>query len=336
MIKFNKKRFLACLLILSSTYSSVSIYANINDQYENRFNKKYVFVGLTLAALPVLWYLLVYNYKSKFKSNQLFAKINGKKMEINCKIPNTPTEKPTLVIVHAFGYAHADEKNNIYDSDFSKDYDILTNMLVEKGFKTVVISRLGYGKSDDSNSPRTNKNIAKEMSDSLRQLNINPPYILMGHSMGNLFCLEWVESHTNDILAYIGLDGTNPYYFESTKTCPELLKNDEKPEFLTDGIYGEWSYQSQNMCNLHKFKFPEKMSVRMFLSAGLLNNISDEEQGIKGWNSEKLKKANEKLFSNNSNQKIICLEDGDHFLYRSEKHAKMIVKEVEDISKISS
>lgn len=297
--KFNKKCFVSFLTLLSTTCLSINGSEKINDQKVE-------------------------------SNNQLFAKVNDKKMEINFKIPTTSTNKPTAVIVHAYGYADVNEENKIYNSNYSEDYGMLTNMLVEKGFKTAVISRLGYGKSDDSESPRTNENIAKEMSSALKQANINPPYILIGHSMGNLFCLEWIKSNEKDILGYVGLDGTNPYYFRSTPLCPELLEDENRPKFLTDGIYGEWSYQNQNMWNLHGFKFPEKMPVRMFLSKQLQDRSNEI---LDGWTSDTLKKVNEDLFSNTNNQKIICLEDegGGHFIYRSKPHAEMIVNEIENL-----
>ena len=309
--KFNKKCFIAFLTLWNTTCLSINASEKISDQ--------------------------------KIKSNnQLFETINNKKMEINFKAPENTTKKPTVVIVHAFGCVSADAENKIYNTNYSKDYDMLTNMLVEKGFKTAVISRLGYGKSDDSDSPRTNENIVKEMRAALKENNIEPPYILVGHSMGNLFCLEWIKSNEKDISVYVGLDGMNPhyYYLPTMDNCPSLpdpknfcpsLMDLKNKNLISNSMYKECLYQNQNMWSLGKFKFPEKMPVRMFLSAGLLNNIGDKEQGIEGWDGKMLQDKNKELFSNSSNQKIICLEDGDHFLYRSGEHAKMIVSEIENI-----
>lgn len=276
--------------------------------------------------------------KSIINQNMESTEINDKKIELNIKSPLKQTDKPKIVIVHAFGCVSVDEKKQIYNTNYFKDYDMLTNMLVEKGFKTVVINRLGYGKSDDSESPRTNENIVKEMYDALKKSNIDPPYILIGHSMGNLFCLEWIKSHAEDIYAYIGLDGTNPYYLPPTEKCPEVL--DPKTfcpglmqlhdkNLISDGMYGECLYQKQNEWNLQEFKFPEKMPVRMFLSKQLQNSSSELS---KEWNnSQQLIDANKKLFSDENNHKIKCLDDGEHFLYRSEQHVSMIVDEIENI-----
>ena len=325
--RFNKKCFVACLTALNTACLSCFTYdvknENISQKLSGEFDKKYLRAGIPLLGVAGIAYLLLSSNRNKVELN---IKGNGDK---------------TVVIVHAFGCVSVDEQKQIYNTNYSEDYDLLTNMLVKKGFRTVVINRLGYGESDDVKSPRTNENIVKEMSAALKEHNINPPYILMGHSMGNLFCLKWIASHASDISAYIGLDGMSPYYYyrPTMKKCPDLpdpktscpaLMELRNKKLISNGMYQESLYQNQNMYDLHDFKFPNQMPVTMFLSKQLQSRFNEIAEDWK--NSDQLVEANEKLFSDNNNQKVKCLDDGDHFLYRSKKHTETIVNEIERIS----
>lgn len=52
-------------------------------------------------------------------------------------------------------------------------------------FATVVsYDRAGYAWSEEANTPRTGENIVRELHTALKNADIRPPYILVGHSLG--------------------------------------------------------------------------------------------------------------------------------------------------------
>src|SRR5689334_9247050 len=50
-----------------------------------------------------------------------------------------------------------------------------------------VYNRAGYGRSSRSGSPRTGAQIVEELRADLKSLNVRPPYVLVGHSIGGTY-----------------------------------------------------------------------------------------------------------------------------------------------------
>ena len=70
--------------------------------------------------------------------------------------------------------------------------------------RSVIYDRAGYGESSYPSSPRTGKSITFELKMILENLNIKPPYILVGHSSGGIymqtFAIEYPELVSGMIL----------------------------------------------------------------------------------------------------------------------------------------
>ncbi|MDH5591351.1 MAG: alpha/beta hydrolase, partial [Gammaproteobacteria bacterium] len=72
--------------------------------------------------------------------------------------------------------------------------------------RTCVYDRPGYGWSDIGPKPRNSKRIAYELNLLLKQAQITPPYILVGHSFGGFNIRLFAESHPNKIAGLILVD----------------------------------------------------------------------------------------------------------------------------------
>ncbi|WBW95132.1 alpha/beta hydrolase [Oceanirhabdus sp. W0125-5] len=77
-------------------------------------------------------------------------------------------------------------------------------------YQVVTLEYAGYGLSDDSKKDRTNKNIVEEIRGTLSQLKIEPPYILMPHSISGMYCLKYMSTYPEEVEAMIGIDSTVP------------------------------------------------------------------------------------------------------------------------------
>lgn len=77
-------------------------------------------------------------------------------------------------------------------------------------YQVVTLEYAGYGLSEDSDEPRTSQTFTKEIRDTLRQLNIKPPYILMPHSISGIYCLQYMKSYPKEVEAMIGIDASVP------------------------------------------------------------------------------------------------------------------------------
>jgi len=85
-------------------------------------------------------------------------------------------------------------------------YKSLTEPLSES-FKVITVEPFGYGLSDVTEKERTNENIITELHTCLQKIGINQFY-LMGHSIGGLYSLAYVNKYSDEVLGFIGLDNS--------------------------------------------------------------------------------------------------------------------------------
>jgi pimeloyl-ACP methyl ester carboxylesterase len=90
-------------------------------------------------------------------------------------------------------------------------------------YYAVVLERPGYGWSEATERERTVQNIAEEDRSALRQAGIDPPYILVAHSMGGLEAAMFTANYENDVQGVVLLDCTSPEIMLSYKNSVPLL-----------------------------------------------------------------------------------------------------------------
>ena len=77
-------------------------------------------------------------------------------------------------------------------------------------YYSVVIERPGYGWSESTERERTLNNIVEEDHQALSQAGIQPPYILMAHSIGGLEANLFAADYPDEVQGVVLLDCTSP------------------------------------------------------------------------------------------------------------------------------
>jgi len=72
----------------------------------------------------------------------------------------------------------------------------------------VFVDRAGYGLSGDTGREMTLERIVEDYRSALKNAGIEPPYILMAHSIGGVYATWWVSRYPGEIEAVVFLDGT--------------------------------------------------------------------------------------------------------------------------------
>jgi len=94
--------------------------------------------------------------------------------------------------------------------------------------------RAGLGYSDSSPRPRTSKVIAQELRTLLHNAAIEPPYILVGHSMGGYDVRLYASLYPHEVAGMVLVDSSHPA--QQTRLPPALLDRDaswvRQQEFL--------------------------------------------------------------------------------------------------------
>lgn len=78
-------------------------------------------------------------------------------------------------------------------------------------YNVVVVEYFGYGYSMSMwKHPRTNENIAHEIKTTLEVAEIPGPYVLMPHSLSNVYAMHFQQKYPELVQAIVSLDGTFP------------------------------------------------------------------------------------------------------------------------------
>ena len=92
---------------------------------------------------------------------------------------------------------------------------------VSKFARVCSYDRAGMGYSDSSPKPRDSTVFAQELHDLLHRAGINPPYILVGHSMAAFDIRLYQSLYQSDVAGLVFVDGSHP---DQWKRLPPALQ----------------------------------------------------------------------------------------------------------------
>ena len=69
--------------------------------------------------------------------------------------------------------------------------------------------RAGYGWGDPDPSPRTSSEIARDLHTLLQKAGVQPPYVLVGHSIGGLYMQLYAATYPSDVSGMVLLDSSH-------------------------------------------------------------------------------------------------------------------------------
>jgi len=98
---------------------------------------------------------------------------------------------------------------------------------ISKNTTAFAYNRPGYGKSDSVSTPRDGIHIVDELRSLLKSKNLNPPYVLVGHSLGGLYMQLFARRYPDEVSALVLVDSTHPKQLKgagSSENWPTWLR----------------------------------------------------------------------------------------------------------------
>ncbi len=100
---------------------------------------------------------------------------------------------------------------------------------IQKSFAGIVYDRNGIGESEIDTSIKTDSDVIKRLQDLLIALNIKPPYLLAGHSIGGPFIRLYSSMYPDDVCGLFFIDPTDfMLTAEDPKSVAEALLDSYK------------------------------------------------------------------------------------------------------------
>lgn len=88
--------------------------------------------------------------------------------------------------------------------------------------QVMAYDRAGQGWSEPSLYPRTPENLASELKSLLKKLDLQPPYVLVGHSFGGLLTRIYAGLHPDEVAGMVLVDAT---HVDEYQLFPDVDKN---------------------------------------------------------------------------------------------------------------
>jgi len=82
-------------------------------------------------------------------------------------------------------------------------------------------SRPGYGMSETAATARTGRVVIEELRSTLRARGLEPPYVLVGHSLGGLYMQLYARRHPEEVSGLVLVDSTHPTQFVGMEALPQ-------------------------------------------------------------------------------------------------------------------
>ncbi|MEQ8673742.1 MAG: alpha/beta hydrolase [Aggregatilineales bacterium] len=124
--------------------------------------------------------------------------VNG--IDLHFYVTGEATDQPTIILEGGNG-------------GFSAQWVRVQEALSEDT-RVVSYDRAGLGWSDTDSEPRDIFRNAEQLRAGLQALDIQPPYILVGHSLGGLFIRGYFEQYPDEVVGLVFVDASHPEQIE--------------------------------------------------------------------------------------------------------------------------
>jgi len=245
--------------------------------------------------------------------------------EYQIHINETGKGKPAVIIEAGLGSG--------YDA-----YDTLQTA-ISAHTKVVSYDRPGLGESGESPSPRTLPNYVNELRLLLEKEDIEPPYILVGHSLGGLIIRYYAHKYPGEVAGLVLIDCIPEGWFSylmSTHSKEEIegLNKVIDPDLnnSTGVTQDEWR-EFQNNCELIKgVQLSKNIPVRVITAVQY-----GEAQKALGYHPEDMQvwaQMQANSMSNSTDAKQIITEKSGHSVQETEP--ELIIDAIIELIKINN
>lgn len=187
----------------------------------------------------------------------------------------------------------------------------------EEHAQVFAYNRAGFRGSDSKNKQRNAQTITLELRDLLKEKNISPPYILVGHSLGGLYMRVFANTFPGDVAAVIQIDSTPPDFI---KNCKDPEGNFyENPTgipwwaflILPDAVAGESKELCQSLALASNTESFPKVPLVILSSGKVPNGIEETSEQWRGMEAQQAQLATLSPISKH----IICNSCG-HYVHQ--------------------
>ncbi len=182
----------------------------------------------------------------------------------------------------------------------------------------VTYDRLGLGKSDSTNVPRTIENLSSDLNEFLTENEIPGPYLFIGHSLGTSIIRKYQNDHPENVLGMILIDPVHENQFDRLMA---IKPKDEQEKTLRDradfenslmtGERNEAIQYHQQRAAMREVEFPKNIPITIIGSFQVGHGATEEDRQIK-------KELFDQWLTQATQIKLIATTKSGHYIQDSE------------------
>ena len=138
-------------------------------------------------------------------------------------------------------------------------------------------NRPGIGKSAAASTPRDGQHIVAELRRTLQQQGMQPPYVLVGHSLGGMYMQLFARQHPQEVAALVLVDSTHPRQLEGAGAMENqsLLVRGMAKALITGAAKSEFDLLTQTGQQVLALPTPPHVPVTVLSAAEPMKETSD-------------------------------------------------------------
>ena len=167
---------------------------------------------------------------------------------------------------------------------------------VARSTRVIVYDRAGLGVSDLGPEPRSARRVAEELHTLLTALEIPPPYLLVGHSLGGLYIRAFAQLHPKKVAGFVFLDVTTEGMHRSLGTEEGWRQYEAQLQDFGLGLRAESLMLWQNLLALEAFDPPPDRPAVVISGAAPPQIPEDQRPALEalGIDEERLRELQQK------------------------------------------
>lgn len=263
--------------------------------------------------------LVVTAFSCKQNSADRFVEIDGHKQHIL----DMGTGSPVVIFITGAG---ADLKNfGTVQTEIAK----LT--------RTLSYDRAGIGLSEELNTERTVDHFAVELNEILEKENIEPPYLMVSHSLGGFIARWYVHAYPDKVAGMVLIDPAYEGFMDTIRNTRSADQRRRMKDMVDLGIVNKPKSSRKELEMLQKdeellrsTRLPLQIPITMLTSG----RFSDEERkaGATAEDIEKWVRFHERLQLQAPQLKHIVTEKSGTFIHQEEP--ELVIAEIKSMLEV--
>jgi len=185
----------------------------------------------------------------------------------------------------------------------------------------VAYDRAGLGESELGPEPRDAMAVARDLRALLKGLEVPPPYVLVGHSLGGLHVRAFAKLYPDDVAAFVFIDPTTEGMHESLKTEEGRADVMRQLEGDTEGVKAEARGTPASLEQIAEIGAPPDVPAVVITAMAPVSIPEEyrEEAAAAGMTDERLQALQQRKFQLHSHL-ASQLPQGEHLVTEQSHH----------------